>query len=86
VPHNAEVSARWHVAPRPRPADLPRTHGRRFSTQSSRVRMRAGRAQAARASRHCDSIIGHCPLHSDGHTISTAFGRMAIVDQESVSD
>lgn len=47
---------------------------------------RNGTVGAARASHERDSIIGRYSIDSDGHTTSTAYGRLAIVDQELVWD
>jgi ABC-type branched-subunit amino acid transport system substrate-binding protein len=47
---------------------------------------RKGAVAAARAARDRDSIIGRYSLDSDGHTTSTAYGRLAIIDQELVWD
>ena len=46
-----------------------------------------GRAvlRAARATRDRESILGRCSLDSDGHTTTTAYGRLVIVDGELVS-
>lgn len=47
---------------------------------------REGVVNQARSSRERDSVIGRYSLDSDGHTTSTSYGRMAIVDQELVWD
>jgi branched-chain amino acid transport system substrate-binding protein len=47
---------------------------------------REGVLDQARSSRDRDSVIGRYSIDSDGHTTSTAYGRMAIVDQELVWD
>lgn len=47
---------------------------------------RKGTVAAARASHERDSIIGRYSIDSDGHTTSTAYGRLAVVDQELVWD
>lgn len=47
---------------------------------------RKGVADAARRTRERDSIIGRYSLDSDGHTTNTAYGLLAIVNQELVWD
>jgi branched-chain amino acid transport system substrate-binding protein len=43
-------------------------------------------ARIARATRHRDSILGRYSIDADGHTTSTAYGRLAVVDGELVWD
>jgi ABC-type branched-subunit amino acid transport system substrate-binding protein len=47
---------------------------------------RAGIAAAARATRDRDAIIGRYSIDADGHTTSTAYGRLAVVGGELVWD
>ena len=46
---------------------------------------RAATVRAARATRDRESILGRYSLDSDGHTTTTAYGRLVIVDGELVS-
>jgi branched-chain amino acid transport system substrate-binding protein len=43
-------------------------------------------ARAARATRDRDSIVGRYSIDADGHTTSTAYGRLAVVGGELVWD
>jgi branched-chain amino acid transport system substrate-binding protein len=47
---------------------------------------RAATARAARATRDRDSIIGRYSIDAEGHTTSTAYGRLAVVDGALVWD
>jgi branched-chain amino acid transport system substrate-binding protein len=47
---------------------------------------RAAVVRAARATRDRDSIIGRYSIDADGHTTSTAYGRLAVVGGELVWD
>jgi branched-chain amino acid transport system substrate-binding protein len=47
---------------------------------------RAAVARAARATRDRDSVLGRYSLDEDGHTTSTAYGRLAVADGELVWD
>ncbi len=47
---------------------------------------RAATARAARATRDRDSVIGRYSVDADGHTTSTAYGRLAVVDGALVWD
>jgi branched-chain amino acid transport system substrate-binding protein len=47
---------------------------------------RAGVVDAARATRDRDSVIGRYSVDEDGHTTSTEYGRLAVVDGELVWD
>jgi hypothetical protein len=47
---------------------------------------RAGIAADARATRDRDAIIGRYSIDADGHTTSTAYGRLAVVGGELVWD
>jgi hypothetical protein len=41
---------------------------------------RAATARAARATRDRDSVLGRYSVDTQGHTTSTAYGRLAVVD------
>ena len=43
-------------------------------------------ARAARSTRDRDSVIGRHSIDADGHTTSTAYGRLAVVAGELVWD
>ena len=47
---------------------------------------RAGVVDAARTTRERDSVIGRYSVDQDGHTTSTEYGRLAVVDGELVWD
>ena len=47
---------------------------------------RAGVVDAARATRDRESVIGRYSVDEDGHTTSTEYGRLAVVDGELVWD
>jgi branched-chain amino acid transport system substrate-binding protein len=47
---------------------------------------RAATARAARATRDRDSVLGRYSIDADGHTTSTAYGRLAVVDGTLVWD
>ena len=47
---------------------------------------RAGVVDAARTTRERDSVIGRYSVDEDGHTTSTEYGRLAVVDGELVWD
>jgi branched-chain amino acid transport system substrate-binding protein len=47
---------------------------------------RGGVVRAARAARDRDSVIGRYSVDADGHTTSTAYGRLAVVGGELVWD
>jgi branched-chain amino acid transport system substrate-binding protein len=47
---------------------------------------RAGAVRAARATRDRDSILGRYSIDEDGHTTTTAYGRLAVVDGALVWD
>jgi ABC-type branched-subunit amino acid transport system substrate-binding protein len=47
---------------------------------------RAATVRAARATRDRDSILGRYSFDADGHTTSTAYGRLAVVGGELVWD
>jgi branched-chain amino acid transport system substrate-binding protein len=47
---------------------------------------RAATARAARATRDRDSVLGRYSIDPDGHTTSTAYGRLAVVDGALVWD
>jgi len=47
---------------------------------------RAATARAARATRDRDSVLGRYSIGADGHTTSTAYGRLAVVDGALVWD
>jgi hypothetical protein len=36
--------------------------------------------RAARGTRHRDSILGRYSIDEEGHTTTTAYGRLAVVD------
>ena len=46
---------------------------------------RAATVRAARATTHRDSILGRYSLDAEGHTTTTAYGQLAVVDGELVS-
>jgi branched-chain amino acid transport system substrate-binding protein len=43
---------------------------------------RADAVRAGRCVRERDSVLGRYSLDEDGHTTSTAYGRLAVVDGE----
>jgi branched-chain amino acid transport system substrate-binding protein len=47
---------------------------------------RAATARAARATRDRDSVLGRYSIDAEGHTTSTAYGRLAVVDGALVWD
>jgi branched-chain amino acid transport system substrate-binding protein len=47
---------------------------------------RAAIARAARATRDRDSVLGRYSVDAEGHTTSTAYGRLAVVDGALVWD
>jgi branched-chain amino acid transport system substrate-binding protein len=47
---------------------------------------RAGTVAAARSTRDRDSVLGRYSLDSDGHTTSTAYGRLTVADGELIWD
>jgi ABC-type branched-subunit amino acid transport system substrate-binding protein len=47
---------------------------------------RAATARAARATRERDSVLGRYSVDAEGHTTSTAYGRLAVVDGALVWD
>jgi branched-chain amino acid transport system substrate-binding protein len=47
---------------------------------------RAAVTRAARATRDRDSVLGRYSIDADGHTTSTAYGRLAVVDGALVWD
>jgi len=47
---------------------------------------RAATARAARATRDRDSVLGRYSIDADGHTTSTAYGRLAVIDGALVWD
>jgi branched-chain amino acid transport system substrate-binding protein len=47
---------------------------------------RAAIARAARSTRDRDSVLGRYSVDADGHTTSTAYGRLAVVDGALVWD
>ena len=47
---------------------------------------RAATVRAARATRDRDSVLGRYSVDAEGHTTSTAYGRLAVVDGALVWD
>jgi branched-chain amino acid transport system substrate-binding protein len=47
---------------------------------------RAATVSAARATRDRDSVLGRYSVDAEGHTTSTAYGRLAVVDGALVWD